>query len=177
MSSSPQPVKAKIASIRPVQVEVVPHTPQTSGDLEANNGNGELPQAVEVRSPQRITLRPTISALIGYAIPVAPGRRVQPTNAAPNANFHLSEREKVLMEGYRIARLIRYPLAALLFHFPQIIHRSRNGFRFIIRYTCPSIPMCPALPSVRLHWRKEMEPLSPLHLRCIHRSRGYRGNC
>jgi hypothetical protein len=106
MSSSPQP--AKIASIRPIQVEVVPHTPQTSGDLEANNGNRDLPQAVEVRSPQRITLRPTISALIGYAIPVAPGRRVQPVNpAAPNVNFHLSEREKILMEGYRIARLIR----------------------------------------------------------------------
>lgn len=91
----------KVTSIQPVQVEVISQTPQISGDIEANNTN-ELPHAQEVRTPSRST----ISTLVGYAIPVVHGR-VQPQSQNPNANFHLSEREKILMEGYAIARMIR----------------------------------------------------------------------
>jgi hypothetical protein len=98
MHNSPKPKALKVASVQPVHIEVVPHTPQTS-DIEAGTPNQNLPQATEVRVPSRTTF----SAIVGYAIPTIPVLRSQPVNGAGQ----LSEREKILMEGYRISRLVR----------------------------------------------------------------------
>lgn len=97
-----KPSKVKIATIQPVQVEVISQTPQTT-DVESG-----LPQATEIRQPIRIT---TLQSFVGLAYPVAHTRRVQP------AGHNLTEREKILMEGYRISRLIRSLFVILIFFF------------------------------------------------------------
>ena len=85
--SNPPKVTKTIAS--PVTVEVVP-----SSDVENQAG---IPTATEVRSPYRPL---TINSVIGQAAP-APDTSQRATPA-------LSEREKILMEGYRTSRIVRY---------------------------------------------------------------------
>jgi hypothetical protein len=85
---------SKASSVRPVHVEVVP-----IGNNDIESHGAHVPHAIEVREPYRPQ---TISALIGTSTSVViPAQRVAGS---------LTEREKILLEGYRISRLIRYPL-------------------------------------------------------------------
>jgi hypothetical protein len=77
-------------TVKPVIVEVVP-----VGDVE--NQQGDIPTATEVRSPYRPV---AISTIIGEAAPAPESRR--------RAAGALSEREKILLEGYKTSRIVRY---------------------------------------------------------------------
>jgi hypothetical protein len=100
--------RAKIA-IQPVQVTVISHTPQLDVEEDEEDpaslrheSNGDLPRAVQVRLPERLSLRTLMGSL---PMPGPPGR-VRP-DLPSAASFQLSPRENILMEGYRIARIIR----------------------------------------------------------------------
>lgn len=81
-------------SVKPVMVEVVP-----ASDVE--NQQDQLPTATatEVRTPYRPV---SISTVIGEAAPAPESPR--------RAAGALSEREKILLEGYKTSRIVRYDI-------------------------------------------------------------------